>query len=453
MNSCKILMPIGGLGAGINPEAFENGMGLKPDVIAIDTGSTDSGPAYLANGMCKYSRGMLKSDLKIAVTGAMTAGIPLFVGSCGTCGTDNMVDLCAEIVAEIFKEDGYKGKIAKVYSQQDAEVLKRKWDQGKIHALEGAPDITRDTFDECTNIVAVLGAEPFIEAYKNGANVVLTGRATDTAIIAALPIYKGCNVGAAWHGAKTVECGAQCADKSDGMGVFLTVDEEGFEVRALMGDAHCTPYTVAAHLLYENADPFQLKEPSGTMLTAAAVYTQVDECTTRVTGTKFEHADQYTLKLEGATIAGYQNISLVGVANRKVLADPEKWIKNMSEYTVKQINKAGISPDDYSFNFKLYGYNAVIEGSVPEGTPPPREIGVLLTVTGKTQELATQVAKVFNPPLLHFPADFSEQMPSFAFPFSPVDCPRGATYEFKLFHVVDVDNPMELIRIQYDEVQ
>ena len=141
MNSCKILMPIGGLGAGINPEAFENGMGLKPDVIAIDAGSTDSGPAYLANGMCKYSRGMLKSDLKIAVTGAMTAGIPLFVGSCGTCGTDNMVDLCAEIVAEIFKEDGYKGKIAKVYSQQDAEVLKRKWDQGKIHALEGAVGI------------------------------------------------------------------------------------------------------------------------------------------------------------------------------------------------------------------------------------------------------------------------------------------------------------------------
>ena len=197
MNRCKILMPIGSLGAGINPEAFEAGMAMKPDVIAVDAGSTDSGPGYLANGMCKYMSPMIKNDLSIAVIGAKKAGIPFFVGSCGTCGTDNMVDHFAEIVEEIFRENGFKGKIAKIYSQQSADVLKRKWDEGKIHALEGAPEITRETFDECSNIVALIGAEPFIEAYKNGADIVLAGRATDTANIAALPVYKGCNTAAA----------------------------------------------------------------------------------------------------------------------------------------------------------------------------------------------------------------------------------------------------------------
>lgn len=453
MKTCKILMPIGGLGAGINAEAFAIGMEMKPDVIAIDAGSTDSGPAYLANGMGKVSRGMVKSDLAISVKGAMNAGIPLFVGSCGTCGTDAMVDYCAELVTEIFKENGFSGKIAKVYSQQKPETLERKWDEGKIHALEGAPEITRQTFSECNNIVAVIGAEPFIEAYKNGANIVLTGRATDTAIIAALPVYLGCNVAAAWHGAKTVECGAQCADKADGMGVFLTVDEKGFAVRPLLPDAHCTPFTTAAHLLYENADPMRLIEPSGTIVADEAVYTQLDEYTTYVTGTKFEHAVQYTNKLEGASITGYQNISLVGVANREVLADPERWVKNFSAYADKQLKKAGFTPDEYSYNFKLYGYNAVIEGPVPEGTPPPREIGVLLTVTAKTQETATQVAKVFNPLLLHFPPHFDMDLPSYAFPFSPVDCPRGATYEFKLYHVVDVDDPLELVRIEYQDIK
>jgi hypothetical protein len=452
-------MPIGGLGARINQEAFDNGMKLGPDVIAIDAGSTDSGPGYLANGMCKYSRAMLKHDLKISVIGAKKAGIPLFVGSCGTCGTDNMVDESADIVAEIFKEEGFTGKIAKVYSQQKSEVLKKKWDEGKIHPLECAPPVSRETFDECTNIVAVLGAEPFIEALNKGADVVLCGRATDTAIIAALPVHWGCNVAAAWHGAKTVECGAQCTDNEDGAGVFLTVDEKGFLVTPLLPNTHCTPYTVSAHLLYENTDPFRLTEPSGTMVTHEAVYTQVDEQSVYVTGSKFEHAAQYTMKLEGAAVMGYQNISLVGIANPKVLADPEKWIRNISAFVDTYIQKIGISQDDYSFNFKAYGYNAVIDGPVPADAPPPREIGMLLTVTAKTQSLATQIAKVFNPYLLHFPADFggdskeNEQLPSFAFPFSPVDSPRGGTYEFKLYHIVDVDDPLELVRFEYVEVK
>ncbi|GHV60017.1 hypothetical protein AGMMS49587_00210 [Spirochaetia bacterium] len=457
MNSCKILMPSGGMGAGMVQEAVDNGMALKPDVIAIDGGSTDSGPAYLANGMCKYNRAMLKHDLAMAVKAGMKAGIPVFVGSCGTCGTDNMVDECFDIVTEIFREEGFKGKIARIYSQQKPEVLKKKWDEGKIHELEGAPKIRRETFDECANIVAVLGAEPFIEAYKNGAQVVLAGRATDTADIAALPIYKGCNVAAAWHGAKTVECGSQCADREEGLAAFLTVDETGFYVRPLMPGAHCTPYTVSAHLLYENADPYYLKEPSGAMLTKDAVYTQVDPETTYVTGSGFEHAEQYTMKLEGAAVVGYQNISLIGIANPKVCENPQKWITYISAYVDKYIQKLGFSPDDYSFNFKAYGYNAVLEGPVPEGTPAPREIGMLLTVTAKTQDLATQVAKVFNPYLLHFPADWEhmdgEQLPSYAFPFSPVDCPRGATYEFKLYHVVDVDDPLELVRFEYTDIK
>ena len=453
MKTCKILIPVGALGAGIHPEAFKNGMAMQPDAIAIDAGSTDSGPAFLATATTKYARGILKSDLRIAVKGAIQANIPLFIGSCSTSGTDATVNFCAEIVEEIFQEECFTGKIAKIYSQQNGEILKRKWDEGKIHALEGAPEATRDTFDECSNIVALLGAEPFIEAYKNGANIVLAGRATDTAIIAALPIHMGCNVAAAWHGAKTVECGAQCADKTDGMGVLLTVDEEGFYVKPLMSDAHCTPYTTSAHLLYENSDPYCLKEPSGTILTKDAVYTQFDEHTTYVTGSKFQKAKQYTMKLEGAAVAGYQNISIVGIANRKVMADPEKWVEGISAYCEKLIAKAGISKDDYSFNFKAYGYNAVIEGPVQKEIPGPREIGFLLTVTAVTQELANQVAKIFNPFLLHFPPDWNEQMPSFAFPFSPADCPRGATYEFKLHHVVDVDNPLELVRFEYVDIK
>lgn len=452
MKSCKVLMPSGSLGAGINQESFDRGMAMKPDAIAADAGSTDSGPASLALGECKYSKEMLEHDLGICVRGAMKAGIPFLVGSCGTSGTDSTVEKCAEIVEEIFKKEGFKGRIAKVYSQQNPDVLKKKWDEGKIHPLEGAPEITKEVFDECTNIVALMGAEPFIEAINNGANVVLCGRATDTAIIAAVPLMKGCDVAASWHGAKTAECGSQCTDGAGGDGIILEVDEEGFNVTPLQECVRCTQYTVSAHLLYENVDPYRLIEPSGTILAEDAEYTQLDDCTVRVTGTKFEHANQYTMKLEGASIAGYQSISLVGIADRKVMADPDTWIKNISNHVIKYLSKMGISQDEYTFNFKAYGYNAVVSGPVPEGTPPPREIGMLLTVTSDTQEKATKIAKFFNPFLLHYPADFKEQLPSYAFPFSPVDIPRGRTYEFRLHHVVDVDDPLELVRFEYLDI-
>lgn len=452
MNKCKILMPIGNLGTGIDPNDMIHGMAMQPDAIAVDAGSTDSGPAYLANGMHKYQVKMIRRDLELCITAAREANIPFLVGTCGTCGTDSTVDVFYKLTEEILKEHGLRAKVAKIYSQQDSEVLKRKWDEGKIHALEGAPKITRETFDNCTNIVALCGAEPFISALEQGADIVLCGRATDTAIIAAYPLLHGCDVASAWHGAKVVECGNVCTDSRKGSGVMLTVDEGGFAVTPLNLESRCTPYTVSAHLLYENVNPFRLKEPSGTIVTEHCVYKQIDHQTVYVTGTEFEGADQYTMKLEGARCCGYQNINLVGMADPKVTKNPEQWIQNVSAFVLPLIRKAGYSDDDYSFNFKAYGYNAVIPGPVPEDAPIPREIGMLLTVTAETQEIATQISKIFNPYLLHFPADQQAQMPSFAFPFSPVDCARGGTYEFLLHHVVDVDSPLELVRIEYAEL-
>ena len=452
MNKFKILMAIGGLGAGIAEEYFALGMEMKPDAICIDAGSTDSGPAYLANAVCKTSRQMLRHDLAIAVRGSREADIPLLIGSCGTCGSDAGVEEAAEIVTEILQENGWHARIAKVYSEQDRETLKAKYAAGKIHPLEGAPEISEATFDEFTHAVVLMGAEPFIKAYQDGADIILCGRATDTAIIAALPILNGCNVAASWHGAKTVECGSQCCDIETGMGVFLEVDEEGFNVRPLNPEAHCTPYSVAAHLVYENVDPFCLTEPSGRILTKDSVYTQLEDgATCRVTGTRFEHAAQYTNKLEAAGIVGYQNISLVACADPALLDDPEKWIRGITAYGMKNLKKSGLDPDDFKINFKAYGYNGLLPGRVPEDFRP-REILMLMTVTARTQEIARNVAKSMQPLLLHFPANWNEQLPSFAFPFSPADCDRGPCYEFKFHHVIDVDDPLELIRFAYVDV-
>jgi hypothetical protein len=48
--------------------------------------------------------------------------------------------------------------------------------------------------------------------------------------------------------------------------------EDSFDVFPLREDYHCTPQSVASYTLYENADPFELKEPSGTLRTDKACY-------------------------------------------------------------------------------------------------------------------------------------------------------------------------------------
>ena len=46
----KVLVPAGALGIPFDKNALINGIKQKPDLIAIDGGSTDSGPYYLGSG-------------------------------------------------------------------------------------------------------------------------------------------------------------------------------------------------------------------------------------------------------------------------------------------------------------------------------------------------------------------------------------------------------------------
>lgn len=446
MNTCKVLVPCGALGTGIMKEAFQYGMDMQPDIIACDAGSTDSGPYYLGTGKGKYARESVKEDMRLMMLGAEKNSIPITVGSCGTCGSDAGVDELAAICHEISEEEGISFNIAKIYTQQNPVILKEMYQSGKIHPLEAAPAITENTFSECTTIVGLAGADPFIAALKAGADIILCGRATDTAIIASFPIMKGCSEAAAWHGAKIAECGGLCTSKPRYGGVLLTFDEEGFTIEALHPDNSCTPYSVSAHMLYENANPYRMTEPSGTFDATNSVYTQLPGGKVRVTGTTFEHAPKLTMKLEGASVAGYQTISMVGIQDRRIMRNPQEWIQMLCG-TVEERLKTLDIPDNYSYALKPYGWNAVSGAERAAGSQVPVEIGLMLVVTAISQELATKVAKVFNPLLLHHPVNQNEQLPSFAFPFSPAEIERGLIYEFRLNHTVELETPLDLVRI------
>jgi hypothetical protein len=109
-----------------------------------------------------------------------------------------------------------------------------------------------------------------------------------------------------------------------------------------------------------------------------------------------------------------------------------------------------LSDDEYAFDIRLYGYDAVLEALDPD-TGPPREVGVMLLVHAADQQTATAVAKIANPLMLHLPTPDMDYLPSLAFATSPAETERGAAYEFVLNHVVDVDSPTRLFRVNPPE--
>ncbi|WP_354683055.1 acyclic terpene utilization AtuA family protein [Cupriavidus necator] len=448
-----VLVPIGALGLGIDEGDVERGIAVGADVIACDAGSTDSGPAYLATGVAKYSRAAVKTDLAILMRARERAGIPLLIGSCGTSGCDKALEWTRDIALEIAREHGLRPRIAVLYSEQPPELMAGLARQGRIAPLPPMEGADPKLFQGCDRIVALMGPEPYIAALQAGADIILGGRTTDTAVLAALPLLRGAGAGPAWHAGKIAECGALCTAKPRDGGVLIRVGQRSFEIEPLRPGNVCTPITVSAHMLYENSDPFQLHEPGGLLDATAVRYEALDERRVRVSGSKFVPAP-YTMKLEGASRGGFQTLMLVGIQDRKVLANIDGFLDRMHEVLSARVRAAmGESAGEFHISLRPYGWNAVSGLPVPADTPAPQEIGLLFIATAQTQELATQIAKTCNPWFFHLPVEDAQELPSYGFPFSPAELERGQVFEFKLNHVVSVADPFELVRTEYIDIE
>lgn len=449
---CRVLVPSGVLGSGCPEEAFQRGLDLAPHVIAVDAGSTDSGPYYLGAGVSKMTRKAVKRDLRQLMLGRERLGIPLVVGSCGTSGTDAGVDWTAAICAEIAAEEGLSARVALVYSEQDKAALKARLRAGGVQPLPPAGELAEARLDACDHVVGLLGYEPLAAALRGGADIVLAGRTTDTAVLAAVPLMRGLPAGPSWHAAKIAECGGLCTTHSRAGGVMLQIDQAGFEVEPLHAANACTPYTVSAHMLYENADPYRLKEPGVVLDVRAAAYAPLDERRVRVVGSAAE-ATPHTMKLEGSGTAGWRTMVFSAIADPEVLAALPTWLDRLRATLTHGIGTVlGYAPGDYDLDLRAYGWNALSPPGAPQPPSPPREVGLMTLVTAASQAQATEIAKYCNPMLLHFPLNPDDPLPSFAFPFSPAEVELGAHYEFMLNHVVVLNDPLELSRTRMIDV-
>ncbi|ADO77974.1 acyclic terpene utilization AtuA family protein [Halanaerobium praevalens] len=448
----RILSPTAILGYGFPKESFEKGLEMEPDLIAVDAGSTDPGPYYLGAGVSFTDRTAVKRDLRLMIKAGQARNIPVIVGTMGGSGGQPHLDWGIEIVKEIVAEEDLSFKLATISSELDKKEIRKRYEKDQVEALFPAPAITEEDIEDSTRIVGQMGVEPFIKALELEADVIIAGRAYDPTVFAGFCVKHGFPKGLALHMGKIMECAAIAANPGSGSdSMFGILTKDHFILEPLNPKRRCTTTSVAAHTLYEKANPFKLHGPGGVIDLTNSKFEQLDERRVKVSGSKFVEDQAYTVKLEGAKKVGYRTVSIAGTRDPIMIKQLDH-IKKVVRDTVRD-NFDQLDQDDYQLIFRIYGENAVMGKLEPETEINSHEVGIIIEVVAKTQDLANTICSFARSTMLHYgyPGRVATAG-NLAFPYSPSDLKAGEVYEFNLHHLITVQDPTSLFPIKIEEL-
>jgi len=448
----RIIGASGQLGYGVLADSLARGLERSPHMIGADMGSVDPGPYYLGAGRMATSEAITRRDLTLLIKAARSQNIPLIIGSAGTGGATPHVQATMDIVRSIARELRLDMKVAVIYADMPRDLVKKMLRDGRIRTLGPIPEIDEAAVDRATNLVGQMGQEAFKRALELEPDIIIAGRACDTAIYGTIPAMLGYPVGPAVHMAKIIECASLCCMPGGRDAILGTIEPggESFTLESMNPMRAATPLSVAAHSLYEQGDPMVVYEPEGILRVNNASYEAVNERITRVRGATWEYAKQPTVKIEGAERVGERAIMCAGSSDPKVI---EKLA--LVEKGVHEIASSILSGhiDDYSVKFHVYGTGATQLFS-SAGLPTPGEIFFLVECIADTADKAKAVATVYKQYLLHhgFPGRISTSG-NVAFPFTPPEVSAGTAYRFSFYHVMEVDDLHSLFPVEIENIK
>jgi hypothetical protein len=449
----KILTPVGMLGYGIPEADFWRGIDAGADAVVVDAGSTDPGPYLLGLGKMIVADSALERDLRLILAGCDKNKIPLLLGSAGGPGIGKHVDETINIIRRIAKDKGYKLKVAAIYADVKPELVHERFDAGRVTSCASAPPATKHDIESSEHIVAQMGAEPILKVLREhpGIDVVVAGRAYDPAPYAAFCQYHGIeDPGIFWHMGKIMECGANCAEPK-GKVILATIRQDSFDLEPMSPNERCTPLSVAAHTLYEKTRPDLLSGPGGVLDLTGATYVPLNERTVRVKGSVFRPTPKYLVKLEGAAIAGQRTIFIGGIRDPILITQIQPFLQALRKRLGAVYPE--LASGEARIDFHVYGKNGVMGELEPEKDFVPLEVGILGEVTAPTQDLANAICSNARIGVLHMP--YKGQMATagnFAIPLNPPENPIGPVCRFSLYHLMEVESPLELFPSRIEEV-
>lgn len=449
----RILTPTGMLGYGFPLEWFRKGLEAHPDAITVDAGSTDSGPQKLGLGAMTCSRDAYVRDIEALLDGGFAHRIPIYISSAGGDGTDAHVEDFLDIVRDISRRKGYRFRTAAIYGSIDKDLILRRLRTGRVQPLGPVPELTEAEVAAASNIVAQMGAEPYLGALDQFGelDLVIAGRSYDPAPTAAVCIRRGMDPALAWHMGKIMECGALCAEPT-GRNILGTMRRDHFDVEPLNPAERCTVASVAAHTLYEKSHPYHLHGPGGMLDLSECSYEQVTDRRVRVSGSRFVPAERYTVKLEGAKRVGYRSIAIQGARDPAFIAVVDDIVRAV-EQRVRAEYFPNVPAGDYEIVFHLYGKNGVMGPLEPVKNHQPMELCVITEVAAVTQDLATAICGRVRTDLLHAPYPGRiATAGNLGSPFTPLEIPLGEVCAFNVYHLMEVDTPTEPFPVKFMEI-
>lgn len=445
LTELRVLSPTAILGYGFPLASFQAGLERNPHVIAVDAGSTDPGPYYLGSGESFTQRSAVKRDLRYMIDAALQRKIPLIIGTAGGSGAKPHVDWNLAIIEEILVELKKEAQIAVIYSDIDRDILLQELKNGRVKPLGPVAELTEEDILASTNIVAQMGLEPIMEAIEKGAEIIVSGRAYDPTVFAALPVLKGFDMALALHMGKILECAAIAANPGSGSDCLMgTIGADSFILETLNSERECTRLSVAAHTLYEKSDPYSLPGPGGTLDLHGTTFEQLPGGRVRVAGTEFVPTDGYFLKLEGASLMGYRTISIAGVRDPIMISQIDEIIERVKDRVADNFQDL----KDYQLHVHCYGKNGVM-GELEPHPAPGHELGLVIEAVAPTQEIADTICSFARSTMLHYGYPGRKATAgNLAFPYSPSDVSAGAVYKFSIYHLLQVDDPKSLFPVK-----
>jgi hypothetical protein len=443
MQSLKIICPNGHLGfAPLRTESFALGVDARPDYIAADSGSDDVGPVPLGSDTSTSPESWQRHDLEQMLLASRKLGVPMVIGSAGDTGSNSRVDRYVALIQDIARLHGLpRFKLGYFYSEVSKAHVLAQMQAGKtIQGLDGFADLTEAELAATDRIVAMAGVHPFVELLRQGADVIIGGRSSDAALFAAPALHHGFHADQAYYLGKVLECASFCAEPYGGKETVMgTITHDDVRVTAMLPAQRCTVASVSGHAMYERSNPYDEFFAGGRLDMRECRYEQLDERTTRVTGSRFHPDSTVRVKLEGAGKVGERYVGMCGIRDPYTVANVDRVIGWARDKVRERFGDTG-----YELHYTVYGRDGVMGDLEPLRDKPGHELCVLVQGVAPTREMAEEVTMIGLRQMFYARLpDVKGTAGSVAFPLDEVLHASGA-YRWTLNHTMEVADPMAL---------
>ncbi len=311
----------------------------------------------------------------------------------------------------------------------------------RIEGLNGRDDADEDLLRRTDKAVAVMGVEPIAAALREGADVVICGRSSDSAIFAAAAeTLGGLPRASALLAGKLLECASFCAEPFMGKETVIgDVDEDGVTLYPMHPGQRCTPASVASHAMYERIDPYAEYIPAGMLSMRDLRFTALDERRTRVTGAQWEPNDAYRVKLEGSGRMGERALAIMGIRDPYTL----ERIDDVMDWSRQKLVERFGKPEDagYRVHFHVYGRNGVLGDLEPNPVVEGHEVGIVVETVADTADAAEEICVLASRNLFYARLPEVKGTAGGASFFSDEVIRARPDYEWTLNHVLTLDEP------------